>query len=104
MSAPNGTTENAANAAVAEMIGRERKEQRVGRRRPELLLEQQLDDVGQRLEQALRADQVRAEPLLQDRRDLPLDVDHDGRRAQQHHEDEERRRDLGDADSGVMRF
>ena len=32
---------------------REREEQRVGRGRPQLLLEHQLDDVGERLEQPL---------------------------------------------------
>ena len=53
VSAPNGTTANAANAAVAEMIGASAKSKRIGGARPQLLLEHQLDDVGDRLEEAL---------------------------------------------------
>ena len=75
---------------------RERKEQRIGRARPQLLLEHQLDDVGERLQHALRADEVRTEPLLQERGDLPLDVHHDRRRVEQHEEHEEREDDLRD--------
>ena len=100
VSAPNGTTAKAANAAVAEMIGASAKSKRVGRLRPQLLLEHQLDDVGERLQQALRPDAVRAEALLQERRDLPLDVHHHRRRGEQHGEDEERQDDAGRRGAG----
>src|ERR1019366_1418703 len=61
-----------------------------------LPFEHQLDAVGERLKHALGPDEVRAHPLLQNRRHLALGVDHDGRRAQQHDEDEERQDDLRD--------
>ena len=72
------------------MIGRQREEERVGGLRPQLLLEHQLDDVGERLQQPLPADADRAEPLLQRRRQPPLDPDHGGRREQQRVEDDRR--------------
>ena len=53
---------------------REREEQRIGGGRPQLLLEHQLDDVGERLEQPLGPTRYGPDPLLQQRRDLPLDV------------------------------
>ena len=55
---------------------------------------QQLHDVGQRLEEPPGADQIRPEPLLQHGGDLALDVNHDGRRVEQHEEDDAALQDL----------
>ena len=75
---------------------RQRKEKRVGRARPQLLLEHQLDDVGERLQQPCGPTRYGPDALLQERRDLALDVHHHRRRVQQHDEDEERQDDLRD--------
>ena len=65
------------------------EEQRVGRLRPELLLEHQLDDVRERLQQALEADPVRPFAVLDIRADLALHPHHEGCRQHQHVEDDE---------------
>ena len=96
VSAPNGTTAKAANAAVAEMIGASSEEHRVGPAGPQLLLEHQLDDVGERLQQPGGPDPVRPLALLDERRDLPLGVHHRRRRQQQHGEDDEHEAELDD--------
>ena len=64
-------------------------------RRPQFLLEHQLDDVSERLQQPFRADEIRAQALLQERGNFSLEVHHPGRRAEQRDEDEERQDDLG---------
>ena len=64
VSAPNGTTEDAANAAVAEITGASVKRIASAAEGPQLLLEHQLDDVGERLKKTSGADAVRTEPLL----------------------------------------
>ena len=73
------------------MHRRDVEQHRVGRLRPQLLLEEQLEDVGERLQQAGGPGHGRAEPLLQPRGDLALGPDHACRRQQQrveHHDDE----------------
>ena len=67
---------------------RDVEQQRVGRLRPQLFLEDQLDDVGERLQQAARADQIRPVALLDERGDLALHVDQHGGRNLQRQEDD----------------
>jgi hypothetical protein len=81
-------TEKAANAAAVEMTGAI-EQQRVGRLRPQLLLEDQLDDVGERLEDAFEADAVRAVAVLDVGADLALEPHHERRRQHEHVEDDE---------------
>ena len=68
---------------------RDREEERVGRLRPQLLLEHQLDDVGERLQRPFEADAVRAAAILDVGAHLPLHPDHEGGRQHQHVEDDE---------------
>ena len=86
---PNGTTENAANAARRRDDRRDREEERVGGLRPQLLLEQQLDDVGERLQRALGADAVRADAVLDVGADLALQPHHERGRQHEQVEDDE---------------
>ena len=88
VSAPNGTVANAANAADDRQDRRQREEPLVGALRPQFLLEQQLEDVGDRLQHAVRPDQVRAVALLHEAHDLALGEHQDRRRDDQHEEDE----------------
>ena len=65
--------------------------------RPQLLLEHQLDDVGERLQQSLRARPGRAEALLQQRGHLALDLHHTAADSSRGDEDDQSvRHDLGD--------
>jgi hypothetical protein len=77
-------------AAVTEIDRRQREEPLVRVLRPQLLLEQQLQDVGNRLQHPVRSDQVRAVSLLHESHDLPLG-EHENRRGDdqrvEHHED-----------------
>ena len=67
---------------------RQREEPLVGALRPQLLLHQQLQDVGERLQQAVRPDQVRAVALLHEAHDLALGEHQQRRRVDQHEERE----------------
>ncbi len=66
----------------------------VGRLRPQLLLEKELQDVGERLQEAGGADERRSEALLQSRRDLALCPYHARGRQEQRVEDREHEADL----------
>ena len=76
MSAPNG------HRRKGDVRGRDgddrrgREQQDVRGLRAEIFLEDQFDDVGQRLQQALGPDQERPPALLHERRNLALRVDH----------------------------
>ena len=61
---------------------------------PELLLEQQLPDVGHRLQRAERADAVRAVAVLEAAEDLALGEQHDRHELEDHREDDQRLQDL----------
>jgi hypothetical protein len=69
--------------------GRQLEDPAVGRGRAQVLLADQLERVGQRLERPVRPDVHRAQPHLDPRRHLPLDVDqrqHDERHQHDHGE------------------
>src|SRR5207245_7759138 len=74
----------------AEDEGRRGEEEPgIGRARTDVLFGDELDRVREGLEQAERADVVRAQAVLDDRLDLPLQVDLE-QRAVQHQEERER--------------
>jgi hypothetical protein len=66
--------------------------------RPKLLLEEQLQDVGERLQQSRRSHQRRSEALLETSRDLALRPDHPGGRQQECMEDDDNEAELDDED------
>jgi hypothetical protein len=72
---------------------RQDEDQLVGRRRDDVLLQRQLDAVGEALQQALRPDPVRSDPVLHpgDHPALPPD-----REQRHHHEEDEDDDGLGD--------
>src|SRR4030095_14015607 len=108
VSAPNGTTANAAKAQVAAMIGASAKSNASAARgrSSSLNISLMMSASGWRRPfrttryQPLRPDEIRTHPLLQKRRHFPLDVDHDRCRVEQHEEDEEREADLADKQRG----
>ena len=70
------------------------KQDLVGRLRPQLLLEKELQDVGERLQEAGGADERRSEALLQSRRDLALGPHHARRGQEQPVEDRDHEAEL----------
>ena len=100
VSVPNGTTENAANAAAAEMIGAIAKRSASAAFGRSVLLEHQLDDVGERLQQPREADAVRAAAVLDVGAHLALHPHHEGGRQHQHVEDDEDQRQVRDQRDG----
>ena len=78
---------NAATAVRIEIIGASENSEPTDVRGPELLLAQQLDDVGQRLQQPERADAVGAVAALEAAEQLALDEQHERHQLQPDGED-----------------
>ena len=91
----SGRSQNSRNAGRIERYGARRNTRPVGRRRDRLLLEEQLDAVGERLEHAEGPGPVRADAVLHVGDDLAQAPDVEHHRDQQQHE---RRRRLADDD------
>ncbi len=75
---------------------RERIEEAVGVRRPDVFLEEQLDGVGQRLKEAVRTDAVRADAHLQDADHAALEPGHVGHGRHQGDDPDQRADDVDD--------
>jgi len=75
---------------------RQREQPLVGALRPQFLLEQELENVGERLQRAVRPDQVRAVALLHEAHDLALGQHEQCRRVDQHEEGEADHHELND--------
>src|SRR5205085_502663 len=81
---------------------REREQPLVRGLRAQLLLEEQLDDVGERLEQTMRPDEIRAVALLHEPHDLALGEHEQRRRIDQHEEREADDEELDDEAQGGL--
>ena len=88
---PNGMHDERGDEAHHHDVRREPEERRVGRRRDDVLLQHDLDAVGEPLQEALRPDAVRPDARLDARPHAALDPGRDaGDQWSQQHEAEER--------------
>ena len=82
-------------------VGRQAEDALVGPLGQQVLLEEQLDAVGQRLQDAPRPGPVRADAVLHVGDDLALEPDHQHRGDQQEHEHDDRLDEHDDHDAEV---
>ena len=87
MPTANGITAITRNAETITSTGASQVDQPVGVARDQVFLGDQLDRVGDRLEQAQRPDPVGPDPVLKPRGHLPLEPDHVGHDAREHAEE-----------------
>src|SRR5262249_41481220 len=81
---------------------REREQPPVSALWPQLLLEQQLENVGQRLQKSMRSDQIGTVALLHEAHDLPLGQDEQRRGIDQHEEGQADDAELNDESKGGL--
>ena len=98
--ASNGMTAQATRLSVNVMIGAMMNTSRFGAARDDRLLDQELEPVGEGLQQPERADDVRPLAQLRERQHLALGIGQVGDREQQRHDD---RQHLADGNHGRQR-
>ena len=89
-SGPNGITAKVTNAGIAAITGASDEDDLVGGLRDDVLLQRQLHAVGEALQQAERAVDVGADPVLHPGDDPALEPDVEQRQHHQDHEDQRR--------------